>query len=44
MHFDEDDRLLGTEIIEDPAEVVQHNYWRDVAWHHAVRREDFAIE
>lgn len=44
MHFDEDDRLLGTEIIEDPAEIVRHNYWRDVAWHHAIRREDFAIE
>jgi hypothetical protein len=32
------------EIIEDPAGIVQHNYWRDAAWHYAVRRDDFAIE
>jgi hypothetical protein len=45
MHFNEtDDRFLGSEIIEDPAAVVQHNYWRDAARHWAVRRDDFAIE
>ncbi|MFC1408467.1 DUF6879 family protein [Streptacidiphilus sp. N1-12] len=42
MHFDDADRFLGGELIEDPSEIVQHNYWRDVAWHHAVRRDDFA--
>ena len=44
MHFDDADRFLGGEIIDDPGEVVQHNYWRDAAWHHAVRRDDFATE
>ena len=44
MHFDEDDRFVGGEIIEDSAEIVQHNYWRDAAWHHAVRRDEFATE
>jgi hypothetical protein len=45
MHFDDtDDRFLGAEIIEDPAAVVQHNYWRDAARHWAVRRDDFAID
>jgi len=44
MHFDAADRFLGGEIIEDPAVIVQHNYWRDVAWHHARRRDDFAAE
>ena len=45
LHFDEgDDHLLGVEMIEDPAEVVQHNYWRDAARHWAVRRDDFAAE
>ena len=45
MHFDAaDGHLMGAEIIEDPAVVVQHNYWRDLAWHRAVRREEFAIE
>lgn len=44
MHFSDDDRFLGAEMIEDPSVVVQHNYWRDAAWHHAVRRDDFATE
>lgn len=45
MHFDDDDQPLSVEIIEDDFEqIVQHNHWRDVAWHYAVRREDFAAE
>ena len=23
------------------AEIVKHNYWRDVAWHYAIRQDDF---
>lgn len=42
MHFDEQDRFLGGELAEDPAEIVQASYWRDAAWHKAVRRDDFA--
>lgn len=42
MHFDTDENFLGGEIIEDPAEVVRHNYGRDAVWHRALRREDFA--
>lgn len=42
MHFGDDDRFLGGEVIADPDVIVQHNYWRDVAWHHAVRRKEFA--
>ncbi|WP_370468549.1 DUF6879 family protein [Streptacidiphilus sp. P02-A3a] len=44
MHFDDDENFLGGEIIEDPAVIVQHNYWRDAAWHYAVRRDDFATD
>jgi hypothetical protein len=44
MHFGDDDRFLGGEIIEDPALIVQHNYWRDAARHHAARRDDFVTE
>lgn len=44
MHFDDADRFLGGEIIEDSAVIVEHNYWRDVAWHHARRRDDLANE
>lgn len=42
LNFDDNSVFLGAETIEDPAEVVQHNYWRDAAWLQAVRREDFA--
>lgn len=44
MHFDDQEHFLGGEVINDAAEIVQHNYWRDAAWHKAVRRDDFAIE
>lgn len=44
MHFDDDENFLGGKLIEDLAEIVQHNYWRDAAWHRAVRRDDFADE
>jgi hypothetical protein len=44
MRFDDADCFIGGETIEDPAEIVQANYWRDAAWHKAVRRDDFASE
>jgi hypothetical protein len=44
MHFDDHDAFLGGEVIEDAIEIVQHNYWRDAGWHHAIRRDDFAAE
>lgn len=44
MLFDDADQFLGGEVIEDPAVIVQHNYWRDAAWRCAVRRDDFATE
>lgn len=42
MHFADDDEFVGFELIEDPAVVVEHNYWRDAALHHAITRDDFA--
>ncbi|WP_344449807.1 DUF6879 family protein [Acrocarpospora macrocephala] len=44
LHFDGDENFLGGELIEEPAVIVAHNYWRDAAWHRAVRRDDFAAE
>lgn len=44
MHFDERDAFLGGEIITDAAEIVTANYWRDAAWHYAIRRDDFATQ
>jgi hypothetical protein len=44
MRFDEHETFLGGEVIEDPSAIVRHNYWRDAAWHRAIRRDDFAAE
>lgn len=44
MHFDDSDRFRGGELVEDPPTIVEHNYWRDAAWHLAVRRDDFAVQ
>jgi hypothetical protein len=44
MRFDDADHFVGGELVDDPATVVEHNYWRDAAWHWAARRDDFAAE
>lgn len=44
MYFDDADNFVGGEVVEDPSAIVEHNYWRDAAWHRAVRRDDFAVE
>lgn len=36
LRFGDDDVHLGLEVVTDPAVVVQHCYWRDVAWHYAI--------
>lgn len=36
LRFDDDDRLLGADVVTDPGVVVQHCYYRDVAQHHAI--------
>jgi hypothetical protein len=41
MHYDATDDLCRSEIQDDPAVVVQHNYWRDAAWHHALPRDEY---
>lgn len=44
MRFTDDDQFIGAEVIEDPAEIVQHNYWRDAAQHHAIDRDEFVAK
>lgn len=44
IHFDEEDRPVGHELIDDPAQVVQRLHWFDAAWHHSVSREEFAAK
>lgn len=34
IHFDEDDRPVGHELIDDPAEIVPRLRWFEAAWHH----------
>jgi hypothetical protein len=36
LHYDPEGRLYRAELVRDPAEVVRHNAWRDVAMHQAV--------
>ncbi|MER5643611.1 DUF6879 family protein [Streptosporangium sp. NPDC002524] len=36
LRFGDDDVLLGADLIDDPAVIVKHCYYRDVARHHAV--------
>ena len=42
LRFGEDDVLLGAEIHDEPAVVVKHCYWRDVAWHYAIPVAEYA--
>ncbi|MEV6730124.1 MULTISPECIES: DUF6879 family protein [unclassified Streptomyces] len=42
LNFDDDDNLLDVELITEPAEVNRYAQVRDVAWHYAVRYEEFA--
>lgn len=44
MYFGDDDRFAGAKVVEDPATIVEHNYWRDVARHHATSRDEFVTK
>jgi len=42
MYYDDaTDDLRRCEILDDPAVIVRHNYWRDAAWHHALPRDEY---
>jgi hypothetical protein len=41
MHFTDENELLGAELVEDNAAVVEHNYFRDRAWHRAIPYLDY---
>jgi uncharacterized protein DUF6879 len=42
MHYDDTtDDVARFEIVDDPAVTVQHNYWRDAAWHYARPRDQY---
>jgi uncharacterized protein DUF6879 len=41
MHFTPEDELLGAELVDDASAVVEHNAWRDLAWHCAIPYADY---
>jgi hypothetical protein len=43
LDYDEEGRLLGAELVDDPAEIVRHNWWRDVALHEAVPLDRYLL-
>jgi hypothetical protein len=42
LRFEADDTLAGAELYDDPAVVVRHCYYRDVACHYAVPYEEYS--
>ncbi|WP_327580892.1 hypothetical protein OHA25_33400 [Nonomuraea sp. NBC_00507] len=41
LRFGDDDVLLGADLVTDPAVVVKHCYYRDVAQHYAVPWQEY---
>lgn len=41
LHFDDEDHLLGAELLDDAATVEDHQQWRDIAWKASVGRDEF---
>lgn len=42
LRFGDDDLLLGADVVSDPAVVVRHCYYRDVARHYATPWSDYS--
>ncbi|MFV2011261.1 MULTISPECIES: DUF6879 family protein [unclassified Micromonospora] len=41
LHFGDDDTFLGFEAVDGVDDILQHCYWRDVAWTRATRFADY---
>ncbi|MFH8758619.1 DUF6879 family protein [Streptomyces atroolivaceus] len=44
LHFDNEDTMLSTELVTEPAQVVRYANVRDAAMHHAVPYDRFAAQ
>ncbi len=44
MHYDAEGHFLGAELVDEPATVVRHCYWRDAAVHYAVPYQRYIAE
>ena len=42
LHFDEEDVPDQYEVIDDPATVLLHCQWCDIAWHYATPHREYA--
>jgi hypothetical protein len=41
LHYNEANDHVHSEVVDDSAAIVQHNYWRDAAWHYALQRDEY---
>ncbi|SRR6266498_662670 len=41
VRFTDTDELLGAEPVDDQATIIQHGFWRDAAWRHAIPHREF---
>lgn len=44
MRFGDENKFIGAEVIDEPGAIVEHNYWRDSARHHAMTRAEFVAK
>ncbi|MGH8929578.1 MAG: DUF6879 family protein [Egibacteraceae bacterium] len=44
MHYDHEGRLVAVDLVDDPGQVVQANFWRDVAWHLAIPYREYKTD
>ena len=42
FHFGADGRITERKLTDEPTAIVQRNYWRDVAQHSAIKRDEYA--
>lgn len=43
LRYDEKGRFVGADLVDDPVEIVQHNWWRDVALHRATPIDEYVF-
>jgi hypothetical protein len=42
MHYADDGAFIAAEIVDDPAEIVRANFWRDLAVHQSIPYKEFS--
>lgn len=44
FRFADDGTFPAAELTDEPATLVKCNYWRDIAWHYAIKWEEYAAK